>query len=74
MLVTYHFAEERHTLETREEEDLRDLMTEIVQELCVRHPELRGGPRLTVAVADGLLDSLAEDCEEIALGELHAAQ
>ena len=47
-----------------------DFFEEIETELRIRHPEIQKNPAFLVLLADGLLNSLAEDKTEIGLGEL----
>jgi hypothetical protein len=72
MLVTYLVHGEPGSLETREEEDLRQLLAEIRHGLHDRHPELADDQRLLLLVTDELLNGLADGRDEIVLGELAA--
>jgi hypothetical protein len=73
MRVTYAVNGEANDYETHEEEDLRDLVTEIEQYVREQHAELKDEARLPMVIADGVLNSLCDDADEITLGELHQA-
>lgn len=70
MRVTYTINTETHSFETQQEEDLRELAQEIETHIREQHAQLAQQPELPTAIADGVLDSLADNSDEIVLGEL----
>lgn len=70
MRITYSVNEEQHDLDVAEEEDLAVMAQQIEAQLRAKHPELQARPDLPVKVADGLLNSLADDGEEVVLGDI----
>lgn len=72
MRVIYSLRSEPHSMETDEHEDLRQLVRQIEQQLRAWHEELQHDEALLVVITDALLNNLADDAEEITLGELGA--
>lgn len=70
MKVTYTLRGTAHELNTSESEDLREMAREIESQLHGEHDELQGDADLPVRIADGLLNSLSLNAEEIELLEL----
>lgn len=70
MKINYTLNGEQHELETVCEDDLREMAQDVEARLREQHPELQNDPNLPIRVADGLLNSLCLDAEEIELPEL----
>jgi len=70
MKVTYTASGKPDEFDIESGEDLREITREIEQHLLERHPDLRHDKRLPVTVADSVLNSIAEERGEIALGDL----
>ena len=51
-------------------DDIPALLRATQQQLAERHPEIGADPQLSIRIADGLLNALAENAETIHLGEL----
>ncbi|TAK28817.1 MAG: hypothetical protein EPO21_21925 [Chloroflexota bacterium] len=70
MQVTYTVNGQSFMFEPQEEENLCDLAREVEEHVRAQHEELYENPYLSVIVADGVLNSLADDSADITLGEL----
>lgn len=70
MKVHYSTNNTSHSFDLPELDDLREIIPAIEQHLLSEHPELGTNHRLPILVSDGVLDCLAEEQEEITLGEL----
>ncbi len=51
-------------------DDIPALLRSAEHQLQVQHPALTADPHLPIRIADGLLNSLAENAEIVRLGEL----
>lgn len=70
MKIFYRIAAETFQLVVDEADDLSIYVQEILTALHDQHPELPKGPQLQVVVIEGLLDALADQQDEIELGDL----
>ena len=70
MRVSYSVNGKPFGFEAQEEDDLRTLSVEITERVQAQHAELEANTYLPILITNGLLDSLADDAEEVALGEL----
>jgi len=70
MRIIYALDGQPGLCETSQEEDLREMAREIEEHLQAQHPALAEDDYLPIKIADGLLNSLADDGEEVDLGEL----
>ncbi len=73
MKITYLLNGEQNELETSCEDDLREMAQDVEARLRQQHPELQDDPNLPIRVADGLLNSLCLDAEQVELPELRPA-
>lgn len=69
MNVSYTIQGEPHTLQA-EGDGLPELMSDITGQLGQRHEVLAANPELLNLIADGLLNSLADDSDAVDIGEL----
>ena len=70
MQVTYMLSGALYTLELETGDDLQEILSGTDRALRSQHPELANAPNLLVTVTDGILNGLADDSNEIFLGEL----
>lgn len=70
MHIGYTINGEPFAFEAEEEDDLRALAAEVAERIQSQHPDFPPSGLLSVLIADGLLNSLAEDAEQVTLGEL----
>ena len=69
MRVHYQLAGTAHDFDT-DAEDLSAMCRNIEDHLRLSHPELSDLRFLTERIADGMLNALAGDAEEVELGDL----
>lgn len=70
MRVTYSIKAEGQDLDIEVNDDLPIFLQDLEVAIRTRHPEANQNKHLIVIIVDGVLNGLASDEEEIALGEL----
>lgn len=70
MNVSYRIHDETQEIYVQDEDDLKILFENIETELRARHAEVDQNPDVLVIIATGLLNALADNQDEIVLGEL----
>jgi len=70
MLIKYTLSSQAHEFDISDSDDLAVLCSETEDRLRSDHPEFADEEYLTQRVADALLNGLADDKQEVDLGDL----
>lgn len=70
MHVHYQVEGEAHSYTLQAEDDLREICREIEAHVRAAHPAVGSNPGLSIRIADGVLNGLADNSEELTLDEL----